>query len=61
MVEETFVDPQVSLSASSFTGWHCLICGEILDLIILKNRRLHPAPQYSRARRDDGLRLNGVF
>ena len=50
MVEETFVDLQVSPSVSSFTGWRCMICGEILDPIILQNRTLHPEPQYGRAR-----------
>jgi hypothetical protein len=51
MVEETFVDLQVSPSVSSFTGWRCMICGEILDPIILQNRTLHPEPQYGRGRR----------
>ena len=56
MVEETFVDLQVSPSVSSFTGWRCLICGEILDPIILQNRTRHPKPQYGRARtRKDGI------
>ena len=50
MVEETFVDLEVSPSVSSFTGWRCLNCGEILDPIILQNRTLHPEPQYGRAR-----------
>ena len=50
MVEETFVDLQVSPSMSSFTGWRCMICGEILDPIILQNRTRHPEPQYGRAR-----------
>jgi hypothetical protein len=50
MVEETFVDRETSPSVSSFTGWRCLICGEILDPIILQNRTLRPEPQYGRAR-----------
>jgi hypothetical protein len=50
MVEETFVDLQVSPSVSFFTGWRCMICGEILDPIILQNRTRHPEPQYGRAR-----------
>jgi hypothetical protein len=49
-VEETFVDLQVSPSVSSFMAWRCLICGEILDPIILQNRTRHPEPQYGRAR-----------
>jgi transcription elongation factor Elf1 len=50
MVEETFVDLQVSPSVLSFAGWRCMICGESLDPIILQNRTLHPEPQYRRAR-----------
>ena len=49
MVEETFVDRETSPSVSSFTGWRCVICGEILDPIILQNRTLHPEPQNGRA------------
>lgn len=45
MVEETFVDLQVSPRVSSFTGWRCIICGEILDPIILQNRTLYLEPQ----------------
>jgi len=54
MVEETFVDLQVSPSVSSFSGWRCMICGEILDPIILQNRTRHPEPQYGRARTNKG-------
>jgi hypothetical protein len=54
MVEETFVDQETSPSVSSFPGWHCLICGEILDPIILQNRTLHPEPQDGRARTRKG-------
>jgi hypothetical protein len=54
MVEETFVDWETSPSVSSFTGWRCLICGEILDPIILQNRTRHPEPQDGRARLNTG-------
>jgi hypothetical protein len=54
MVEETFVDQETSPSVSSFTGWRCLVCGEILDPIILQNRTLHPEPQDGRARTRKG-------
>jgi hypothetical protein len=50
MVEETFVDWETSPRVSSFTGWRCVTCGEILDPIILQNRTPHPEPQYGRAR-----------
>ena len=36
------------------TGWRCVICGEILDPIILQNRTLHPELQYGRARPNEG-------
>lgn len=29
----------------SSIGWHCLICGEVVDEVILKNRT-HPAPVF---------------
>jgi hypothetical protein len=54
MIEETFVDWETSPSVSSFTGWRCVICGEILDPIILQNRALPPEPQYGRARLSKG-------
>jgi len=54
MVAETFVEWETSPSVSSFTGWRCVICGEILDPIILQNRTRHPAPQYGPARLNKG-------
>jgi len=54
MVEETFVDRETSPSVSSFTGWRCVVCGEILDPIILQNRTFRPEPQYGRARLNEG-------
>jgi len=50
MVEETFVDRETSPSVSSFTGWRCLICGEILDPLILEHRRAQREPMIGRAR-----------
>jgi phage major head subunit gpT-like protein len=59
MVEEMFVDQETSPSVSSFTGWRCLSCGEILDPIILQNRTRHPEPQDGRARkRKDGMMVS---
>ena len=54
MVEETFVDRETSPSVSSFTGWRCISCGEILDPIILQNRTLRPEPQYGRTQLNKG-------
>ena len=50
MVEETFVDRETSPSVSAFTGWRCLICGEILDPLILEHRRAQREPMIGRAR-----------
>ena len=33
-----------------FVAWHCLICGEILDPLILQHRRSPPERQVDRAR-----------
>ena len=54
MVEETFVDLQAESGGGSFMGWRCIICGEILDPIILPNRTLHPEPPYRRVRSNTG-------
>ena len=54
MVEETFVDLQAESGGGSFMGWRCIICGEILDPLILQNRTLHPEPQYRRVRPNIG-------
>jgi len=32
-----------------FWGWKCLICGEIIDPVILENRQLMKAPESIRA------------
>ncbi|RMH33584.1 MAG: hypothetical protein D6690_11565 [Nitrospirae bacterium] len=41
-------------------GWRCLICGEVVDFLILNHRRLQQAPASSRkkARRSTPRRAN---
>jgi hypothetical protein len=39
-----------------FIGWRCIICGAILDPLILKHQEAHPQPMAKRAR----LRVGGV-
>lgn len=39
MRKETFFDPLEDTGKYNFIGWRCLICGEILDAVILANRK----------------------
>jgi hypothetical protein len=42
-----------------FWGWKCLICGEIVDPVILENRQLMRAGQGINVRRPRRLNRNG--
>jgi hypothetical protein len=57
MVEEAFEDMQDDTGVLSFQGWRCLICGEILDQTILKNRAVRPLPFLDRARKRHSVAL----
>jgi hypothetical protein len=46
MVYDTFYGSQ-----GQFRGWKCLICGEIVDPVILENRQLMQAGQVINSRR----------
>lgn len=50
MVEEYFQDLRDDTGSLRFKGWRCIICGEILDPIILQNRAVRPKPLGGRAR-----------
>ncbi len=51
MVVDRCWDLQESMEIS-FSGWRCLICGEIIDPIIMQNRLHRPLPpKRSRARK----------
>ncbi len=50
MVEEYFQDLRDDTGSLRFKGWRCIICGEILDPIILQNRATRPKPFGGRAR-----------
>ncbi len=50
MVEEYFQDLRDDTGSLRFKGWRCIICGEILDPIILQNRASRPKPLGGRAR-----------
>ncbi len=49
MVPITLVDVKASTSCVS-AGWRCLLCGEILDSVIVANRTGHREPMLDRAR-----------
>ena len=42
MVQEQFSGPQNDFGPFQFTGWHCVMCGEILDPVIARNRQASP-------------------
>ncbi|MFQ5455013.1 MAG: hypothetical protein ACE5EA_02275 [Nitrospirota bacterium] len=48
---ELFEDIEDDTGKLYFYGWRCIHCGEIVDPIILSNRKERPAPKKSRARR----------
>jgi len=37
-------------STYCFSGWQCLLCGEVTDRGIKANRKCHPEPRRNRAR-----------
>lgn len=44
MVPERFQDILDDTGQINFMAWHCLNCGEIVDHLILANRRNAPEP-----------------
>lgn len=51
MVQEVFEDLGDNTGGVCFPGWRCVICGEILDPVIVANRATRPSPMGDRARR----------
>ena len=47
-------DLQDETGLDQFVAWRCLICGEVLDPVILKNRSAPPEPMGDRGRHDRG-------
>lgn len=43
-------DLQDETALGRFVAWRCLICGEVLDLVILQNRSAAPKPMVNRGR-----------
>jgi hypothetical protein len=44
MVEETFVDLESDVHPLSFRGWRCVICGAIVDSLIVLHQTNRPEP-----------------
>jgi hypothetical protein len=51
MIFEVFQDMQDDTGKISFSGYRCLICGEILDPVIVANRQNRPAPLLNKNRK----------
>ena len=49
MVYEKFFGPE-----EHFSGWRCILCGEILDEVILENRRVGTGGRQKWERRREG-------
>jgi hypothetical protein len=50
MMRDDYFDLQDEAGRCTFVAWRCLICGEVLDPVILKHREARPAPMVDRAR-----------
>lgn len=38
------------VSGESISGWQCLLCGDVIDSVIVANRKGHAEPTSNRAR-----------
>jgi hypothetical protein len=56
MIREVFEDLQDDTGHLNFHGWRCIICGEIVDPIILSNRQSRRGPMVARNRKIMALR-----
>jgi len=50
MMSDDFLDLEDEEGRYKFVAWRCLICGEVIDPVILKHRVTRPAPMVDRAR-----------
>jgi hypothetical protein len=51
MVVDVFEDMDDDTGILRFKAWRCLVCGEVLDPIILRHRVHRPPPVLGHARR----------
>ena len=57
MVSDRFQDVADDTGALKFSGWRCIICGEILDPVISANRQSHQEPLLGRSRKKFATQL----
>ncbi len=57
MVRDMFEDIADDTGAIHFSGWRCLMCGEILDPVISANRQGHREPLLGRSRKKFATQL----
>lgn len=51
MAYEPFQDMRDDTGHLVFFGWRCIICGEILDPVIVSNRKNRPSPIVNKNRK----------
>jgi len=51
MAYESFEDLRDDTGAIHFDGWRCLTCGNIIDPLILENRKNKTGPIHSKTRK----------
>jgi hypothetical protein len=51
MAYDNFQDLNNDTGELSFSGWRCMICGEILDAVIASNRTNRTTPLQNRNRK----------
>ncbi|GJL55662.1 MAG: hypothetical protein NPIRA02_27940 [Nitrospirales bacterium] len=57
MVSDSFEDVADDTGALKFSGWRCILCGEILDPVIAANRQSHHEPLLGRSRKKFATQL----
>ena len=57
MVRDMFEDIADDTGAIHFSGWRCLMCGEILDPVISANRQGYQKPLIGRSRKKFATQL----
>ena len=57
MVSDRFQDVADETGAMKFSGWRCILCGEILDPVIFANRQTHQEPLLGRSRKKFATQL----
>jgi ribosomal protein S27AE len=55
MIPDVFQDIRDDTGSIAFKGWRCPTCGEIIDPVILANRKNRPGPIESKTRRRFGI------